>query len=410
MKIKLQSNSKLQLVKAVTDILDIGLKKAKDLVDEQELKVNDKVYVTIDSEKTEEQIKAITEGSGVTYIPLSDTDFCEQNRNQTETVKIISNDGTGPLLDAVMKLCQLPPKNASSFIREHAVHKSTCTWIQVDVDMSREKIETIVSYIPDIEVQFLDEGQVNDNDADTAAPESTNHHEAEQESKMRILLDYANLPHNDSNRCRLVKFVKDLSRIYDFTIVYNRGFVITVDDKHDLGNIKQLVETTFDKDAKYISIAKLDSKWHVTEVVSGMVNLGDVHEVKQAEQKLQKAKLQEVTDEDLGVSIYSIDEMSIGWQCKILFNHEQATRVLAGLHDAKFNVTEALVMHEGNKVTMLVITKTFPTGTRKKDLEKFEKLLRTFIYMVCKVVSLENNLEDAKESAIEAFNKLQDYE
>ena len=207
MKIKLQSNSKLQLVKAVTDILDIGLKKAKDLVDEQELRVNNEVYVTIDSEKTEEQIKAITEGCRVTYIPLSDTDFCEQKGSPT----------------------------------------------------------------------------------------------------------------------------------------------------------------------------------------------------------VQKTPT-EITDEDLGVSIYSIDEMSIGWQCKILFNHEQATRVLAGLHDAKFNVTEALVMHEGNKVTMLVITKTFPTGTRKKDLEKFEKLLRTFIYMVCKMVSLENNLEDAKESAIEAFNELQDYE
>ena len=207
MKVKLQSNSKLQLVKAVTDILDIDLKKAKDLVDEQELRVNNEVYVTIDSEKTEEQIKAITEGCGVTYIPLSDTDFCEQKGSPT----------------------------------------------------------------------------------------------------------------------------------------------------------------------------------------------------------VQKTPT-EVTDDDLGVSIYSIDEMSIGWQCKILFNHEQATRVLAGLHDAKFNVTEALVMHEGNKVTMLVITKTFPTGTRKKDLEKFEKLLRTFIYTVCKVVSLENNLEDAKESAIEAFNKLQDYE
>lgn len=130
----------------------------------------------------------------------------------------------------------------------------------------------------------------------------------------------------------------------------------------------------------------------------------------EAEQKLQKTKLQEVTDEDLGVSIHSIDKMSIRWQCKILFNHRQATRVLAGLHDAKFNVTEALVMHEGNKVTMLVITKTFPTGTRKEDLEKFEKLLRTFIYTVCKMVSLEDELEETTERAIEAFNKLQDYE
>lgn len=219
---------------------------------------------------------------------------------------------------------------------------------------------------------------------------------------MRILLDYANLPHNNSNRSRLVKFVKDLSRIYDFTIVYNRGLVITVDDKHDLENINQLVETTFDKDAKYISIAKLDSKWHVTEVLSGMVNLGDVCEVKQASQ--------EVTDDDLGVSIHSIDETSIGWQCKMLFTHEQATRVMAGLHDATFNVTETLVTHDGDKATMLVITKTFPTSTRKKDLEKFEKLIRIFIQTVCAVVSLEDALEGAKERAIEAFNELRDYE
>lgn len=325
-------------------------------------------------------------------------------------IKLQSSE-TGSLLDAVMKLCQLPPKEASSFIREHAVHKSTRTWLWVDVDMPRERIETIISYIPDIEVQFLDHvDEVQNLDNDIAAPESTNHHEAEQESKMRILLDYANLPHNDSNRCRLVKFVKDLSRIYDFTIVYNRGFVITVDDEHDLGNIKQLVETTFDKDAKYISIAKLDSKWHVTEVVSGMVNLGDVCEVKQAEQKLQKTKSQEVTDDDLGVSIHSIDEESIGWQCKMLFTHEQAARVMAGLHDATFNVTETLVTHDGDKATMLVITKTFPTGTRKKDLEKFEKLIRIFIQTVCAVVSLEDALEGAKERAIEAFNELRDYE
>lgn len=317
----------------------------------------------------------------------------------------LQSSETGPLLDAVMKLCQLPPKEASSFIREHAVHKSKCTCILVDVDMSREKIETIISYIPDIEVQFIDKEQIDDNNADTTPQESANHHEAEQESKMRILLDYANLPHNDSNRCRLVKFVKDLSRIYDFTIVYNRGFVITVDDKHDLGNIKQLVETTFDKDAKYISIAKLDSKWHVTEVVSGVVNLGDVCKVKQASQESV-----EITDNDLGVSIHSIDETSIGWQCKMLFTHEQAARVMAGLHDAKFNVTETLVMHDDDKATMLVITKTFPTGTMKKDLEKFEKLIHIFVQTVCAVVSLEDALEGAKERAIEAFNELQNYE
>ena len=227
-------------------------------------------------------------------------------------IKLQSSE-TGPLLDAVMKLCQLPPKEASSFIREHAmkvqqlpVHKSTRMWILVDVDMPRERIETIISYIPGIEVQFIDKEQVDDNNADTAAPESAN---------------------------------------------------------------EQVVE-----------------------------------------QKLQKTKSQEVTDDDLGVSIHSIDETSIGWQCKMLFTHEQAARVMAGLHDATFNVTETLVTHDGGKATMLVITKTFQTGTRKKDLEKFEKLIRIFIQTVCAVVSLEDALEGAKERAIEAFNELRDYE
>lgn len=301
MKIKLQSNSKLQLVKAVMDILDIGLKKAKDLVDEQELKVNNEVYVTIDSEKTEEQIKAITEGYRVTYIPLSDTDFFEQNCNQTETVKIISDNSAGPLLDAVMKLCQVSPKEASEFIRKNIVFDQARKYVYVDVDMPRERIDAIASNIPDIEVQFIDKEQVDDNDADTTAPESAN---------------------------------------------------------------EQVV----------------------------------------------KQKLQEVTDDDLGVSIHSIDEMSIGWQCKMLFTHEQASRVMAGLHDATFNVTETLVTHDGDKATMLVITKTFPTGTRKKDLEKFEKLIHIFIQTVCAVVSLEDALEGAKERAIEAFNELRDYE
>ena len=118
----------------------------------------------------------------------------------------------------------------------------------------------------------------------------------------------------------------------------------------------------------------------------------------------------EITDNDLGVSIHSIDEESIGWQCKMLFTHEQAARVMAGLHDATFNVTETLVTYDGDKATMLVITKTFPTGTRKKDLEKFEKLIHIFIQTVCAVVSLEDALEGAKERAIEAFNELRDYE
>ena len=220
-------------------------------------------------------------------------------------VKLQSSE-TGSLLDAVMKLCQLPPKEASNFIREHAVRKSTCTQIWVDVDMPRERIETIISYIPDTEVQFLDEEQVNGNDADTAAPESAN---------------------------------------------------------------KQVVE-----------------------------------------QKLQKTKSQEVTDDDLGVSIHSIDETSIGWQLKALFSYKQATRVMAGLHDAKFNVTETNVVYENMKAKMLIVTKTFPTGTRKKDLENFEKLLHAFICSVCEMVDLEEKRERAKELAIESFNNLQDYE
>ena len=128
------------------------------------------------------------------------------------------------------------------------------------------------------------------------------------------------------------------------------------------------------------------------------------------ERKLQESKLQEVTDDDLGVSIHSIDEMSIGWQRKALFSYKQAARVMAGLRDAKFNVTEANVMYEGQKTTMLVVTKTFPTGTRKKDLEKFEKLLHTFMNTVCHVVDIEERLEYVKELAIDAFDELQDYE
>lgn len=144
----------------------------------------------------------------------------------------------------------------------------------------------------------------------------------------------------------------------------------------------------------------------IAKACDAIYTLVDVCEQEQQAEK----KLQEITEDDLGVSIHSINEESIGWQCKMLFTHEQATRVLAGLHDAKFNVTETLVMRDGDKATMLVITKTFPTGTRKKDLEKFEKLIRIFIQTVCAVVSLEDALEGAKERAIKAFNELQDYE
>jgi hypothetical protein len=219
MKVKLQSDSKLQLAKAVKEVLNLCLRKAKDLIDEQGMKENNGFYVIIDSEKTEEQIKAMIGGCEVTCTPLSDIDLC----------------------------------------------KTTC-------NRNAEK------------------------------------------------------------------------------------------------------------------------------------------------------RLQEVTDEDLGVSIHSIDEMSIGWQCKMLFAHEQATRVLegltwfytfhalAGLHDAKFNITETHVMYKGDKATMLVITETFPTGTRKNDLEKFECLIREFIGNTCEIVNLEERIESAKEAAIEAFEDIRNYE
>lgn len=298
MKVKLQSDSKLQLVKAVKEVLNLSLTEAKHLVDEQ-IEKDDKFYVIIDSEKTEERIKEMIGGCGVTCTPLSDIDFCKPTCNQTETVKITSIE-TGPLLNAVMKLLpQLTLEEASDFIREHTVHIPTCKWIWIKVNKPRKEIEAIVRNIPGIEIQFL-------NNVDTATPESTNCGEAEQ--------------------------------------------------------------------------------------------------------KLQKTKPQEVTDEDLGVSIHSIDEMSIGWQCKMLFSHEQATRVLAGLHDAKFNVTETHVTYKGDKATMLVITKTFPNGTRKKDLEKFEEPIRNFIHAVCTTVSLEDALEDAKEAAIKAFEDIRNYE
>ena len=126
--------------------------------------------------------------------------------------------------------------------------------------------------------------------------------------------------------------------------------------------------------------------------------------------KQKELKLQEVTDDDLGISIHSVDEMSIAWRRKMLFTHEQATRIIAGLHDAKLNVTEKLVMHKGNKVTMLVVSKTFPSGTKKKDLGEFENLFHIFVSLVCEMVNTERILEDAKESAIEAFNALRNYE
>lgn len=134
------------------------------------------------------------------------------------------------------------------------------------------------------------------------------------------------------------------------------------------------------------------------------------HDQGAAPQLQEERKLQEVTNDELGVSIYSVDEMSIAWQRKMLFTREQATRVIAGLLDARINVTETHVVHEDNKVTMLTIVKNFPSGTRKKDLERFEHLTSDFVQAVCATMSLEDMLERVKEDAIKAFNELRDYE
>lgn len=121
-------------------------------------------------------------------------------------------------------------------------------------------------------------------------------------------------------------------------------------------------------------------------------------------------KLQEVTIDDLGVSIHSIDEETIGWQCKMLFTHEQAVRVLSALRDAKLNVTEALVMYNGNKTTMLAIAKNFPNGTKQDDLNDFEHRIHRFIESLCEVIEIEHALENLREILAEAFEELDEYE
>lgn len=121
-------------------------------------------------------------------------------------------------------------------------------------------------------------------------------------------------------------------------------------------------------------------------------------------------KLQEVTIDDLGVSIHSIDEETIGWQCKMLFTHEQTVRILSALHDAKLNVTETLVMHKGNKTTMLVIAKNFPSGVKRDDLGAFECLIHRLVENLCRVIETEHMLKDLQENVAETFEELDEYE
>lgn len=121
-------------------------------------------------------------------------------------------------------------------------------------------------------------------------------------------------------------------------------------------------------------------------------------------------KLQEVTNDDLGVSIHSVDIMSIDWQCKMLFTHEQAVRILSALRDAKLNVTEALVMYNGNKTTMLVVAKNFPNGVKKDYLEAFERQMHRLIENICRVIEIDHMLKDLQENVAETFEELDEYE
>lgn len=219
-------------------------------------------------------------------------------------IKLQSSE-TGPLLDAVMKLCQLPPKEASNFIREHVVHKSTRMWILVDVDMPRERIETIISYIPGIEVQFLDEEQIDDNDIDTTAQESAN---------------------------------------------------------------------------------------------------------EQGGSTVQEAPI-EITDDDLGISIRSVDEQTIEWHNNSLFAEEQPPIVIAGLKSAGFsNVKGDKVLHNGEKAIMVTFSRNFSSGTTMKKLEDFSEKIHKFLMALCMTVNLEEELRCAKETVTTTLDDIYEYE
>lgn len=117
-------------------------------------------------------------------------------------------------------------------------------------------------------------------------------------------------------------------------------------------------------------------------------------------------------EEELGIRIFSHDEMAIIWQNKSLFNKKQAERVIAGLKDADLQVAEMPIVcpDEEEDSVMLTIEKRFPSGTDLTKLRNFSLHVHIFISVVCEIVNLEERLENAKENAIDAFDELRDYE
>lgn len=219
-------------------------------------------------------------------------------------IKLQSSE-TGPLLDAVMKPCQLPPKEASSFIRENIVSDQTHKYVHVDVDIPRERIETIASNIPDIEVQFLDKEQIDNNDADTIPQESAN---------------------------------------------------------------------------------------------------------EQGGSTIQEAPI-EITDDDLGISIHSIDEQTIEWHNNSLFAEEQSSLVIAGLKSAGFsNVKGDKVLHNEEKAIMVTFSRNFSSGTTMKKLEDFSEKIHKFLMALCMTINLEEKLRYAKETVTTTLDDIYEYE
>lgn len=195
--------------------------------------------------------------------------------------------------------------------------------------------------------------------------------------------------------------------------------LIIVKALHEIGKMglkeaKDCIDDLFARGEKEVTIdvkiTRSATKKLLDELGINYVFVDDDKCPTQDQEAAPEPKLQEITNDNLGVSIHSVDEMSIAWQCKMLFTNEQARRVLNGLLDAKLNVTETHVVHEGNKVTMLTVVKTFPSGTKDANIKKFDLQLHRFVYYVCEAINAEEKLEAEKERAIEAFNKLQEYE
>lgn len=119
----------------------------------------------------------------------------------------------------------------------------------------------------------------------------------------------------------------------------------------------------------------------------------------------------EVTERELGVTIHSFDETTITWQNKSLLNKKQAERVISGLRDAHLDVTETPAIYKGDEDSVLLtIKKHFPSGTDIRKLKDLSLCVHKFILGVCRMIVLEEELEDAKENSIDAFNTLRDYE